>query len=554
MAETQTFPEEIRKDERLYNLICERSDCYINDNGYLVTFAERANYEDVISALRESETAFDGTFFGVEAEVLLSTEADIRSALARIKDSDTASESNSQLEETNSLLQLRRILNKAVNEGLSDLHLKLNTVNKTTQLSKRKDGKFTQFIEDQNLDFGKNISSFAIVNLGKGQSFTTKSQQDATFPIELELEIVEEGKSYTTRKEIKWRVSSIPLDDGCKVTFRNLDAGGGVLPDLRTLGLAVGHVEAVDYCVKSAQGALLLSGPTGSGKTTTINSALKNIQETRVVHSLEDPVEFTRPGRNHFSTPVNEEYVDPKTKKNTRNFANYGKVLLRHDTDALYFGEVRTKEAAAQFMRLATTGQVMVGTIHCNSAIACITTVAEQLGVPTTQLAAPGIINALAHQRLVRTLCPDCKIPHEEAVKLARTDKEIGRAVSSIVKIGEQKLNSGCANQRTLDEIVSNVYYRNRKGECSSCGGAGEKGRTSLFEIIIVDDAGRDFIRDLRLNEWLAYLKSKGWPSIRDHAENKLLNGLIDYDSVVEQVDGLVEMDIEDMHKAMYNL
>ncbi len=474
--------------------------------------------------------------------------------MARIKDSDTASENNSQLEETQALLLLRRILNKAANEGLSDLHLKLNTVNKTTQINKRKDGKFTQFIEDQNLEFGKNISSYAIVNLGKGQSFTIKSQQDATFPIELDLEFEDNGKKFTSKKEIKWRVSSIPLDNGCKVTFRNLDAGGGVLPDLKSLGLAVGHVNAVNYCVKSAQGALLLSGPTGSGKTTTINSALKNIQETRVVHSLEDPVEFTRPGRNHFSTPVNEEYQDPKTKKHTRSFANFGKVLLRHDTDALYFGEVRTKEAAAQFMRLATTGQVMVGTIHCNSAIACITTVAEQLGVPTTQLAAPGIINALAQQRLVRKLCPDCKVPHSEAVKLAETDKGLERAVSAILKIGEQKVKRGQEHQHTVEDIVSNVCYRNRSGECSSCGGTGEKGRTSLFEIIIVDEKGRDFIRDLRLNEWLAYLKSKGWPSIREHAENKLLNGLVDYDSVVEQVDGLVEMDIEDMHKAMHVL
>jgi Type II secretory pathway, ATPase PulE/Tfp pilus assembly pathway, ATPase PilB len=169
---------------------------------------------------------------------------------------------------------------------------------------------------------------------------------------------------------------------------------------LYDLGLTAGQVDAFVWAVNGAQGATLMSGPTGSGKTTTINCALQTIKSTRNVHSLEDPVEFNRPGRNHFSTRVNEEHEDPKTKKRTMSFGNYGKTLLRHDTDVLYFGEVRDQEAAAVFMRLATTGQVMVGTIHCNSAISIITTVSEQLGVPITQLAAPGILKALAQQAL----------------------------------------------------------------------------------------------------------------------------------------------------------
>ncbi|MDF9399139.1 ATPase, T2SS/T4P/T4SS family [Vibrio sp. 1180_3] len=535
------YIEGIKLDEALRNILSERSDCFFNTDGNLCTYQD-GDYDDVIEKFKESQTAFGGKYFGIEPQIIHVDKSLVEDAVQNIKMDNTQSSQHNNTETTESLLQLKRLLELAANGGISDIHLKLIEDKAITQVNHRLDGRFSKMIEDQSIDYGRNIGAGAVMALGKQQQYSLNAQIDETFKMDVAVNHVQSsGTPIKITKSIKWRFSQIPLDDGAKITIRNLDTGSGQLPKLSELGLSKGHVRGFTHVVNAAQGAILVSGPTGSGKTTTINCALNTIEDSKVVHSLEDPVEFHRSGRNHFATSINESYIDPKSKQHTKTFEVYGAVLLRHDTNVLYFGEVRTKGAAACFMRLASTGQVMVGTIHCNSAIATITTVAEQLNVPITQLAAPGILTALAHQRLVRKLCPKCKISHKDAPQKFAQDPSLKAAYDAVNTISEQQRKS-----------VDDVAYRNATGEmCDECNGRGEKGRTALFELILVDDKGREFIRDLRLNEWKNYLIEQGWPSIREHAELKLLAGIVDYRSVIEEVDGLVKEEFGTIYKEM---
>ncbi|EGR4213389.1 hypothetical protein DDN60_12670 [Vibrio cholerae] len=530
-------------DERLKNIICEREDCFVNTDGELCISDPQNDYSDVIDLLKNSELAFGGSFFGIEPSLKIVDRNEINDIILHIK-SESSDTNNEKISNDNSesKLRLKRMLEAVLQRKCSDIHLRLNYDKKLTQISSRKDGEFIELMGDQELTFGEAVCYYAAVTLGKRQAFNSETQVDCTFFMDTNVtEVDSSGSSRNYSKNTKWRMSQIKIDEGTKVTIRALETGTSKLPELGSLGLTNGQVDAFVKAVNAAQGAVIMSGPTGSGKTTTINCALQTVKPTRLIHSLEDPVEFSRQGRNHFSTPVSEEFEDSKTKLRSRSFEYYGKVLLRHDTDGIYFGEVRDKAAAAQFMRLATTGQVMVGTLHCNSGLSIITTMAEQFHVPVTQLAAPGILKALAHQRLVRTLCPSCKIPHSEAHKFINLDPTLSEAIASNEKIASQERKP-----------TTNIYYRKSWGDCKNCSGTGEKNRTALFELILIDDKAREFIRELKLNEWLVHLKTQNWPSIVDHAKAKVLNGLVDYRSVIEQVDDLVVDDLGTLYKSMH--
>lgn len=543
--EGRSFVEGIVSDEQLKDLICESEVCYINENGQICghVIYEEYDYTDIERTFKNSEKAFNGDFFGIQPEFILVSKDDVNDAILKIKSKNEVNGSvNAPTIDSDAKLRLKRVLEQSISNGASDVHLRLSTKHLVTEINQRLMGEFVELIPNQDLTYGEELCRYAAVTIGRKQTFTFDTQVDATFEIKLEVgETDSQGQKVSLTKNTKWRLSQIKIDDGTKVTIRALQIGSEKLLTLKQLGLSKGHRHAFVDIVNSAQGALLMSGPTGSGKTTTINAGLSTIKSTRLVHSLEDPVEFLRPGRNNFSTVVNEDFTDGKTQKRTKSFQHYGKVLLRHDTNVLYFGEIRDDLAAAIFMRLATTGQVMVGTIHCNSAISIITTIAEQLGVPVSQLAAPGIIKGLAHQRLVRTLCPKCKIPHTEVTDHFENDSSLIDAYKSVEKVKQQQ---------TVD--VSNVHYQKTWGSCPECGGRGEKGRTALFELILIDDKAREFIRELKLNEWLVHLKEQNFPSIRDHAQYKLLSGTLDYRSIIEEVDGLVEDNATEAYDMMH--
>ena len=524
---------EFKKDKQFANLLLQINNAFFDEKGNCHCIDINNSYlPKQIDRFKNSLLVFDGKFYGIEPELIQATADEVNNVLNTLRQESL--QKTTAVKDSENRDALVQLLETAIQKNASDIHLRLVSGSQNnqqrTEINGRIDGLFLELMPDQPLEFGIRICSYFIDVVAKAKMpFSINGFADEV--IELPLRRRKSNSTETVLVTSKWRLSQIPIDDGSKITLRNQDTTGSAKLDINKLGLNKGQVKGVVSCVNSAQGALLLSGPTGSGKTTLINAALLTVPPTRYFHSLEDPVEFSRGGRNQFASTVNADETDAHGHK-VRSFAALGKRMLRHDPDGQYFGEVRDTEGAETFVRLASTGQVMVGTIHCNSAIAAIPTLVEQMKIPVAQLAAPSVLRGLAHVRLVRQLCPSCRIPHSEAPTHFKEDPTLEAAYEEVNKLAKNK-------HLTPDS----VYYRNVFGPCQKCGGRGEMNRTSVFEIVLIDDAALGYIRNLDMTGWLTHLKNIGWPSIREHAESKLFAGMIDIRSMNEVVDNYTDAD-----------
>ncbi len=254
-------------------------------------------------------------------------------------------------------------------------------------------------------------------------------------------------------RKVDFRVSTFPAYYGEKVVMRILESEKGV-KSLSEAGLSEKNLETVRRATKKPYGMILISGPTGSGKSTTLYSLLSEIdREAKNVLSLEDPVEFNIEG-------VSQSQVRPEIGY---TFASGLRTALRQDPDVIMVGEIRDKETAALAVQAALTGHLVLSTIHTNNAVGVIPRLIE-MGVDP-YLIAPTLILSVA-QRLARTLCPDSgeEIPVEGSVKLM-IDKELENLPEDV---------------RSKIKIPKNVYKAVPSATCP----AGTKGRTAVFEVI----------------------------------------------------------------------
>lgn len=295
---------------------------------------------------------------------------------------------------------------------------------------------------------------------------------------------------------IRLRLASLPAHGGFDVVMRVLTVGEDEVPDLFALGYTAEQVMIIDKAIHRPQGAVLFSGPTGSGKTTTLASCLKRIEFSRKVYTIEDPVE--KLVNNTTQIPVNTEQSD-------RNFASMGRAALRMDPDVMVLGETRDQDTAAVLVRAAIAGHLVLSTVHTHNAPNIITRLAD-LGVSPVILGDPQLLVCLVSQRLVPTLCQDCATPILESElhqpELPRWEAIFGEQLSAIKVRGQEA--------------------------CEHCHGSGVLGRTVIAEVIWVDEAGREFVQQRDTFGWEQYLKNQGWRSMAEHARSKLLQGLID--------------------------
>jgi type II secretory ATPase GspE/PulE/Tfp pilus assembly ATPase PilB-like protein len=220
--------------------------------------------------------------------------------------------------------------------------------------------------------------------------------------------------------------------------------------------MAPDTAEAFLRSVEQPYGAVLVCGPTGSGKTTTLYAALEHLNdESRVLMTIENPVERRIPGVNQFE--VNEP--------GGLTFETGLRTILRSDPDVLLVGEVRDAETARIATQAALTGHLILTTVHAHSATGALVRLAD-LGLPRSLLAAT--LNGVLAQRLVRRLCPDCREPYE-----AKPD---------------DVADAGFANE--LEHSV--LLYRPRG--CARCAGSGFDGRTGIHELLLVDGELRQLI------------------------------------------------------------
>jgi general secretion pathway protein E len=254
-------------------------------------------------------------------------------------------------------------------------------------------------------------------------------------------------------KMIDVRVSTLPARFGERVVMRILDKEEASF-DLDALGMPAETLRRLHHALQRPNGVILVTGPTGSGKTTTLYASLKLLNDpSRNILTVEDPVEYAIDG-------VGQTQINPKVGM---TFATGLRAILRQDPDIVMVGEIRDVETAEIAIQASLTGHLVLSTVHTNSAVGAITRLRDMGAEP---FLLSSTIAAVLAQRLVRRLCPTCKEPHAP-------DE---------------------AEQRLLGAGSDATIYR-PKG-CGRCGHTGYEGRVGVYELMVVDEHARKLIHE----------------------------------------------------------
>ena len=288
------------------------------------------------------------------------------------------------------------------------------------------------------------------------------------------------------------RVSTLPSGHGERVVLRLLDKQAGRL-DLASLGMDDKTRDTIGELVHKPHGIILVTGPTGSGKTTTLYAALERINDkSRNIMTVEDPIEYYIDG-------IGQTQVNTKVEM---TFARGLRAILRQDPDVVMVGEIRDLETAEIAVQASLTGHLVLSTLHTNTAVGTVTRLRD-MGVEPFLLSS-SLIGVLA-QRLVRVLCSDCKTAYSAG------DRE------------KQLLN--------IDNGSEIELYR--ANHCDKCNMTGYRGRTGIYEMVAVDDEMRTMIHDGSPEHELERFARQYSPSIRSDGRNKVLAGVTALEEVL---------------------
>ncbi len=265
---------------------------------------------------------------------------------------------------------------------------------------------------------------------------------------------------YLTQEKIDIRVSFLPTAFGESVVMRLLRPKAIAL-EFDNLGIRGRALEQLQEQIEKPNGMIITTGPTGSGKTTTLYAVLKKLNSPEVkIITLEDPVEYKLEG-------INQSQIDHGKKY---DFSSGLRSILRQDPDVVMVGEIRDLETADIAIQAALTGHLVVSTIHTNSAAGSIPRFLS-MGVKPFLLSPA--LNAVIGQRLVRRLCKECKIPLELSLSQR---KQVTAILKSISPAANTKVD--------LDKLT--FFGPGKKEGCSVCGGFGYKGRVGIYEIFTI--------------------------------------------------------------------
>lgn len=304
----------------------------------------------------------------------------------------------------------------------------------------------------------------------------------------------QDGRIKTAYKdrEVELRISTLPTAFGEKIVLRIFDPEI-LFHDLQELGFEDRDLQSFTGFLRKSHGIVLVTGPTGSGKTTTLYSALKSLATPEVnIVTIEDPIEMVMEDFNQIG-------VNPQIGI---DFASSIRTILRQDPDIIMIGEIRDTDTAANAVQAALTGHLVLSTLHTNDAPSAITRLID-LGVPAFLISST-VLGIMA-QRLVRKICEECKVEK----KLGDTEIELLGLEKKTYKVWE---GNGCAN----------------------CRGTGYKGRVAIFEIVEVDDAFKGELSKTHDLEILrATARSGGMTTLREAAIEKLLNGVTTAEEII---------------------
>ncbi len=293
------------------------------------------------------------------------------------------------------------------------------------------------------------------------------------------------------------RVATAPTVHGESVALRLLDRQNVAL-DFADLGITGRDLERFLQILERPHGIVLVTGPTGSGKTTTLYAALLRLNDVgRKILSVEDPVEYQLEGINQIQVKQSIGLT----------FANVLRSFLRHDPDIIMVGEIRDSETADIAVHAALTGHLVLSTVHTNNAASSLTRLLD-MGVADFLLTST--INGIAAQRLVRTLCPHCRRPFRPVPEL-------------VEQLGLRRYSTG--SDITLFEAAG----------CDECSGSGYFGRTCAFETLVMSDGIRRLVlRHAESNEIHRLAVEEGMQTLYDHGMMKALAGITTVEEVLQ--------------------
>jgi general secretion pathway protein E len=332
---------------------------------------------------------------------------------------------------------INALLTQAVREGASDVHLEIFESRALVRF--RVDGALRDVVEPRR---GLHPAMVSRIKVMASLDIAEKRlPQDGRIALRI------------AGRAIDVRVSTIPTANGERVVLRLLDKQAGRLT-LDALGMAAATRDAVDALIHAPHGIFLVTGPTGSGKTTTLYSALSRLdRKTRNILTLEDPIEYELDG-------VGQTPVNPRIEM---TFARALRAILRQDPDVVMIGEIRDLETAQIAVQASLTGHLVLATLHTNDAPGAVTRLID-MGIEPYLLAST--LNGVLAQRLVRKLCSACRAPYEP--------------------------DSG---EKTIfgRSVPDRIY---RAVGCGACNFTGYKGRTGIYELLTVDDDLRRLVHD----------------------------------------------------------
>lgn len=298
-------------------------------------------------------------------------------------------------------------------------------------------------------------------------------------------------------READFRVSSLPTVHGENIVLRVLDKSASIKP-LEKLGFSEENLKRIRSAQARPEGIIIVTGPTGSGKSTSLYSMINEINKVEVnIQTLEDPVEYSLPMIRQ--THVREGILD---------FADGIKALLRQDPDIIFVGEIRDGVTGGMALKAAMTGHQVYTTLHTNDSFGALPRLID-LGLKPGMIA--GAIIAVFAQRLVRKLCENCKV---EYVPDAEECAILG-----------------------VDEGEARKIFRAKQGGCDACSGQGYKGRVAIAEILLMDEDLDEIVaRGGTKAELKRAAKEKGFKNMRDDGILKILDGITSLDEVAGAV------------------
>jgi type IV pilus assembly protein PilB len=462
--------------------ISDPSNIYVLD---AIKFITGCNIQPVISPEKAIQKAIDHYYedTGAIGEILRGMEGE---GLEVVEEEEAPSELDlrSQVQDKPLVKLVDSIIGDAIRRGASDIHLE--AYEKRIRVRYRLDG---------------NLQEMAPLPFKYRAAIVSRMKIMADLDI-AERRLPQDGriKIKMGERTVDMRVSVIPTIFGEKVVMRILDPRS-LNVDLTKLGFEESSLKAFSKAIELPYGMILVTGPTGSGKTTTLYSALKQINTPDInITTAEDPVEFNFDG-------INQVQVKPEIGL---TFANCLRSFLRQDPDVIMVGEIRDGETAEIAIRAALTGHLVFSTLHTNDAPSTINRLVD-MGVPGYLVASA--TRLIMAQRMVRKICPNCKVE-------AEGDREV------LEMLGLEP-----------DEIKDLKTYEGRG--CQECNNTGYSGRTGVFEVMPLTPTAEKMILTGATNQELqAQAIKDGMLTLRQAALKKLKEGITTVEEVLAETAG----------------